>query len=47
MSYYQFLSFHLTGPVVAHRVVRGVVLLFHDHGTKSGWVVSSMPLSAS
>jgi len=28
---------------VAQRVGRGIALLFHDHGTRRGWVVSSMP----
>ena len=30
-------------PGVAQRVVRGIALLFHDCGTRRGWVVSSMP----
>jgi len=30
-------------PGVAHRVGRGIALLFHDRGTRKGWVVSSMP----
>jgi len=30
-------------PSVAQRVGRGIALLFHDHGTRRGWVVSSMP----
>ena len=30
-------------PGVAQRVGRGVALLFHDRGTRSGWVVSSTP----
>ena len=30
-------------PDVAQRVGRGTALLFHDHGTRRGWVVSSMP----
>ena len=29
-------------PGVAQRVGRGTALLFHDHGTREGWVVSSM-----
>jgi hypothetical protein len=29
-------------PGVAQRVVRGIDLLFHDRGTRRGWVVSSM-----
>ena len=28
-------------PGVAQRVGRGIALLFHDRGTRSGWVVSS------
>ena len=28
---------------VAQRVGRGIALLFHDHGTRRGWVVSSTP----
>jgi hypothetical protein len=30
-------------PGVAQRVGRGVALLFHDPGTRRGWVVSSTP----
>ena len=30
-------------PGVAQRVGRGIALLFHDHGTRRGWVVSSKP----
>ena len=30
-------------PGVAQRVGRGIVLLFHDGGTRRGWVVSSTP----
>jgi len=30
-------------PGVAQRVRRGIALLFHDRGTRRGWVVSSMP----
>ena len=30
-------------PGVAQRVGRGVSLLFHNRGTRRGWVVSSMP----
>ena len=30
-------------PGVAHRVGRGIALLFHNRGTRSGWVVSSTP----
>jgi len=30
-------------PGVAHRVGRGIPLLFHDRGTRRGWVVSSTP----
>ena len=28
-------------PGMAQRVGRGIALLFHDHGTRRGWVVSS------
>ena len=30
-------------PCVAQRVSRGIALLFHDRGTRRGWVVSSTP----
>ena len=30
-------------PGVAQRVGRGIALLFHDRGSRSGWVVSSTP----
>ena len=30
-------------PIVAQRVDRGIALLFHDRGTRRGWVVSSTP----
>jgi len=30
-------------PGVAQRVGRGVTVLFHDRGTRRGWVVSSTP----
>jgi len=30
-------------PGVAQRVGRGIVPLFHDRGTRRGWVVSSIP----
>jgi len=30
-------------PSVATRVGRGIALLFHDHGTRRGWVISSTP----
>jgi len=30
-------------PGVAQRVGRDISLLFHDRGTRRGWVVSSMP----
>jgi len=30
-------------PGVARRVGRGIALLFHDRGTRRGWVVSSTP----
>ena len=31
-------------PGVAQRVDRGIALLFHDRGTRRGWVVSSTPI---
>jgi len=31
-------------PGVTQRVGRGIALLFHDRGTRRGWVVSSTPL---
>jgi hypothetical protein len=30
-------------PSVAQRVGRGIAVLFHDRGTRRGWVVSSTP----
>jgi len=30
-------------PGVAQKVGRGIALLYHDHGTRKGWVVSSTP----
>ena len=30
-------------PVVAQMLGRGIALLFHDRGTRRGWVVSSTP----
>ena len=30
-------------PGVAQRVGRGIALLFHDHGTRRGWMASSTP----
>ena len=30
-------------PGVAQRVDRGIAVLFHDNGTRRGWVVSSKP----
>ena len=32
-------------PGVAQRVGRGIAILFHDRGTRRGWVVSSTPWS--
>jgi len=32
-------------PGVAQRVGRGIAVLFHDRGTRRGWVVSSTPRS--
>ena len=37
------INFPVTGAFVAQRVGRGIALLFHDHGTRRGWVVSSTP----
>ena len=34
-------------PGVAHRVDKDIVLLFHDRGTRKGWVVSSTPAPAA
>ena len=36
-------SVFVTSPGVAQRVGRGIALLFHDRGTRRGWVVSSTP----
>ena len=36
-------SVPVTVPVVAQKVGRGIALLLHDHGTRRGSVVSSMP----
>jgi len=36
-------SVPVTGPVVVQRVGRGIALLFHERGTRRGWVVSSTP----
>ena len=33
----------VTSPVVGQRVDGGMAVLFHDHGTRSGWVVSITP----
>jgi len=33
------------GSDVAQRVGRGIALLFHDRGTRRGWVISSTPQS--
>ena len=30
-------------PAVAQRLGRGIALLFHDRGTRRGWVISSTP----
>jgi len=30
-------------PSVAQRVGRGITILFHDRGTRRGWVISSTP----
>ena len=36
-------KWYLYRPDVAQRVDRGIALLFHDRGTRRGWVVSSTP----
>jgi len=36
-------KFFLYRPGVAQRLGRGIALLFHDSGTRRGWVVSSTP----
>ena len=36
-------KFSRSRPGVAQRVGRGIALLFHDRGPRSGWVVSSTP----
>jgi len=53
--YYTIIDFFYTNPTykkvkcscyrpgVAQRVGRGIALLFLDHGTRRGWVVSSTP----
>jgi len=33
----------VTSPGVAQSLGRGIALLFHDRGTRRGWVVSSTP----
>jgi len=39
------LKFSRYRPGVAQRVGSGIALLFHDRGTRRGWVVSSTPVS--
>jgi len=36
-------KFSRYGSGVAQRVGRGIAVLFHDRGTRRGWVVSSTP----
>jgi len=38
-----FYMWSLYRPGLAQRVGRGIALLFHDRGTRRGWVVSSTP----
>ena len=33
----------VTGPVVAQKLGKGIAILFQNHGTRRGWVVSSTP----
>ena len=40
---YIIVKWSLYRPGVAQRVGRGIALLFHDQGTRRGWVVSSTP----
>ena len=40
---YVYIKCSRYGPGVAQRVGRGIALLFHDRGTKRGWVVISTP----
>ena len=40
---YKKVKFSRYRPGVAQRVDRGIALLFHDRGTRRGWVVSSTP----
>ena len=42
-SYYIKVKWSRYRPGVAQRVGRGVALLYHDRGTRRGWVVSSTP----
>jgi len=50
-EYYKYYNFYIKvkgnwsryRPGVAQRVVRSIALLFHDRGTRRGWVVSSTP----
>ena len=41
---YKEVTFSRYRPGVAQRVGRGIALLFHDRGTRRGWVASSTPL---
>jgi len=40
---YKKVKFSRYRPGVAQKVGRGIALLFHDRGTRRGWVVSSTP----
>ena len=43
VKYHKKVKFSRYRPGVAQRVGRGITLLFHDRGTRRGWVVSSTP----
>jgi len=42
-KFYSEVKWSLYRPGVAQRVGRGIALLFHDRGTRRGWVVSRTP----
>jgi len=42
-SYVKKVKWSRCRPGVTQRVGRGIALLFHDRGTRRGWVVSSTP----
>jgi len=43
VKYHKKVKFSRYRPGVAQRVGRGITLLFHDRGTRRGWVVNSTP----